>query len=308
MTGQVQEGQTFRGTSRFVAFVNLVRLPHTVFALPFALIGVVLASYRHRLRLGEVGWVILAFTAARFAAMAFNRIVDRHIDAQNPRTSMRELPRGVLSVQEAWISVVVSVGVFLVAAAALNPLCLALAPLAILWVLGYSFTKRFTRWSHLVLGAGLGIAPVGGYLAVAGAWSHPWWLLVALSTAVTTWVGGFDILYALPDEGFDRAHSLHSIPAALGERRAIYVARGLHAVTILALLLTGIGAHLGPLYWCGLLIAAAILLYEHSLVHPGNLTKLDAAFFMMNGMLSITLLFFVLAERIRPLLLLGWRR
>ena len=308
MTGQLQEGQTFTGTSRFIAFVNLVRLPHTVFALPFALIGVVLASYRHRLRLTEIGWVILAFTAARFAAMAFNRIVDRHIDAQNPRTSMRELPRGVLSVQEAWISVAVSVGVFLGAAAALNPLCLALAPLAILWVLGYSFTKRFTRWSHLVLGAGLGIAPVGGYLAVAGAWSHPWWLLVALSTAVTTWVGGFDILYALPDEGFDRAHSLHSIPAALGERRAIYVARGLHAVTILALLLTGIGAHLGPLYWCGLLIAAAILLYEHSLVHPGNLTKLDAAFFMMNGMLSITLLFFVLAERIRPLLLLGWRR
>ena len=308
MTGQLQEGQTFTGTSRFIAFVNLVRLPHTVFALPFALIGVVLASYRHRLRLTEIGWVILAFTAARFAAMAFNRIVDRHIDAQNPRTSMRELPRGVLSVQEAWISVAVSVGVFLVAAAALNPLCLALAPLAILWVLGYSFTKRFTRWSHLVLGAGLGIAPVGGYLAVAGAWSHPWWLLVALSTAVTTWVGGFDILYALPDEGFDRAHSLHSIPAALGERRAIYVARGLHAVTIVALLLTGIGAHLGPLYWCGLLIAAAILLYEHSLVHPGNLTKLDAAFFMMNGMLSITLLFFVLAERIRPLLLLGWRR
>ena len=147
MTGQLREGQTFTGTSRFIAFVNLVRLPHTVFALPFALIGVVLASYRHRLRLTEIGWVILAFTAARFAAMAFNRIVDRHIDAQNPRTSMRELPRGVLSVQEAWISVVVSIGVFLVAAAALNPLCLALAPLAILWVLGYSFTKRFTRWS-----------------------------------------------------------------------------------------------------------------------------------------------------------------
>ena len=287
MTGRAQEGQTFSGTSRFVAFVNLVRLPHTVFALPFALIGVVLASYRHRLRLADIGWVILAFAAARFAAMAFNRIVDRHIDAQNPRTAMRELPRGVLTVREAWVSVVVSIGVFLIAAAALNPLCLALSPLAVLWVLGYSFTKRFTRWSHLVLGAGLGIA---------------------LATAVTTWVGGFDILYALPDEGFDRAHSLHSIPAALGERRAIYIARALHAVTILALLVTGIGAHLGVLYWCGLLIAAAILLYEHSLVHPGNLAKLDAAFFMMNGMLSITLLFFVLAERIRPLLLLGWKR
>jgi 4-hydroxybenzoate polyprenyltransferase len=308
MTGRAQEGQTFSGTSRFVAFVNLVRLPHTVFALPFALIGVVLASYRYRLRLADIGWVVLAFTAARFAAMAFNRIVDRHIDAENPRTAMRELPRGVLSVREAWLSVVVSIAVFVVCAAALNPLCLYLSPLAVAWVLGYSFTKRFTRWSHLVLGAGLGIAPVGGYLAVAGSWSRPWWLLVVLATAVTTWVGGFDILYALPDEGFDRAHSLHSIPAAVGERGAIYVARALHIATVIALALTGIGAHLGVLYWCGLIIAAAILTYEHSLVHPGNLTKLDAAFFMMNGMLSITLLFFVLAERIRPLLLLGWRR
>ena len=308
MTGRAQEGQTFSGTSRFIAFVNLVRLPHTVFALPFALIGVVLASYRYRLRLADIGWVILAFTAARFAAMAFNRIVDRHIDAQNPRTAMRELPRGVLTVQAAWVSVVVSVAVFVLCAAALNPLCLYLSPLAVAWVLGYSFTKRFTRWSHLVLGAGLGIAPVGGYLAVAGSWSRPWWVLVALATAVTTWVGGFDILYALPDEGFDRAHSLHSIPAALGERGAIYVARVLHVMTIVALALTGVGAHLGVLYWCGLAVAAAILLYEHSLVHPGNLTRLDAAFFMMNGMLSITLLFFVLAERIRPLLMLGWRR
>src|SRR2546423_9737722 len=210
MTGQLQEGQTFTGTSRFIAFVNLVRLPHTVFALPFALIGVVLASYRHRLRLTEIGWVILAFTAARFAAMAFNRIVDRHIDAQNPRTSMRELPRGALSMREAWISVVVSVGVFLVAAAALNPLCLALAPLAILWVLGYSFTKRFTRWSHLVLGAGLGIAPVGGYLAVAGAWGRPWWMLCALSLAVMAWAGGVGVFYFLGGDEFQRAQRLCS--------------------------------------------------------------------------------------------------
>ncbi|HEY7236006.1 MAG TPA: UbiA-like polyprenyltransferase [Gemmatimonadaceae bacterium] len=308
MTGHAQEGQTFSGRSRFIAFVNLVRLPHTVFALPFALIGVVLASYRHRLRLADIGWVVLAFTAARFAAMAFNRIVDRKIDAQNPRTAMRELPRGVLSVHEAWISVIVSIAVFVLCAGALNPLCLYLSPLAVLWVLGYSFTKRFTRWSHLVLGAGLGIAPVGGYLAVVGTWSHPWWLLVALAAAVTTWVGGFDILYSLPDESFDRAHSLHSIPAAVGERGAIYIARGLHVLTIVALALTGVGAHLGVLYWCGLVIAAVILLYEHSLVHPGNLTRLDAAFFMMNGMLSITLLFFVLAERIRPLLVFGWSR
>jgi 4-hydroxybenzoate polyprenyltransferase len=307
MTGRAQEGQTFGGTSRLVAYVNLVKLPHTVFALPFALIGVVLASYRHRLRLPEIGWVILAFTAARFAAMAFNRIVDRHIDAENPRTAMREIPRGVVSVSEAWISVIVSIVVFVMAAAELNRLCLYLSPLAIAWVLGYSFTKRFTRWSHLVLGASLGIAPVGGYLAVAGEWSRPWWLLVGLAAAVTAWVGGFDILYALPDERFDRTHALHSVPASMGERRAIYVARALHVITVASLVLVGVAAHLGLLYWFGLAIAALILLYEHSLVHPGDLSKLDSAFFMMNGMLSLTLFFFVLAERIRPLLLLGWR-
>lgn len=307
MSERTQEGQTFTGASRFVAYVNLVKLPHTVFALPFALIGVVLASYRHGLRLAEVGWVILAFTAARFAAMAFNRIVDRHIDAQNPRTAMREIPRGVLSVREAWIAVVVSIAAFVLAAGALNRLCLYLSPVAVVWVLGYSFTKRFTRWSHLVLGASLGIAPVGGYLAVAGAWSRPWWLLVALAAAVTAWVGGFDILYSLPDERFDRAHALYSVPATMGEGRAIFVARALHLVTITALALAGVGAHLGVLYWCGLAVAAAILFYEHSLVHPGDLSKLDAAFFMMNGMLSLTLFFFVLAERVRPLLVLGWR-
>jgi 4-hydroxybenzoate polyprenyltransferase len=303
-----REGQTFAGPSRLVAFVNLVKLPHTVFALPFALVGVVLASYRHRLRLADVGWVVLAFTAARFAAMAFNRIVDRRLDAANPRTAMREIPRGVVSVGQAWVAVAVAGIVFVLAAAQLNPLCFALSPLALAWVLGYSYTKRFTRWSHLVLGAGLGIAPVGGYLAITSAWSRPWWLLLALAAAVTAWVGGFDILYALPDREFDRAHALHSLPASLGERRAILVARVLHALTVAALILVGLGAQLGILYWCGVVVAAAILLYEHSLVHPGDLSRLDAAFFLMNGVLSITLFFFVLAERIRPLLLLGWRR
>jgi len=268
----------------------------------------VLASYRHRLRLSDIGWVVLAFSAARFAAMAFNRIVDRALDARNPRTAMREIPRGVVGVGEVWISVVASSAIFVLAAGQLNRLCLYLAPVALVWVLGYSYTKRFTRWSPLVLGAGLGIAPVGGYLAITGAWSRPWWLLIALAAAVTTWVGGFDILYALPDEQFDRENALHSIPAALGERGAIRLSRLLHVLTIGALLLAGVGAQLGVLYWCGVVVAAAILLYEHSLVRPGDLSRLDAAFFLMNGMLSITLFFFVLAERIRPLLLLGWRR
>src|SRR5487761_2625100 len=170
------EGQTFtdRG-SRVIAYVNLVKLPHTVFALPFALVGVTLASYRRPLHLGQGLWVVGAFTAARFAAMAFNRIVDRDIDARNPRTAMREIPQGRLSVAEAWGSVVVASALFGFAAWRLNPLCFALSPVALVWVFFYSHTKRFTRWAHLVLGTGTAIAPVGGYLAVSGQWSRPWW-------------------------------------------------------------------------------------------------------------------------------------
>lgn len=307
MSTASREGQTITGASRIVAYANLVKLPHTLFALPFALVGVVLASYRHQLRLADVGWVVAAFTAARFAAMAFNRIADRDIDARNPRTAMRELPRGVLSVREAWASVIVAIGVFVLAAAKLNRLCLYLSPLAIAWVLWYSYTKRFTRWSHLVLGAGLGIAPVGGYLAITGAWSRPWWMLVALAAGVMAWVAGFDILYSLQDLEFDRAHELRSVPAALGEGAAISVSRALHAAAVVSLALVGVAAHVGWLYGVGVLVAAVILLYEHSLVRPGDLSKLDAAFFMMNGMLSITFFFFVLAERIRPLLSLSRR-
>jgi 4-hydroxybenzoate polyprenyltransferase len=307
MTSQAREGQTFGGGSRLTAYVNFVKLPHTVFALPFALVGVVLASYRQRLRLADIGWVVLAFTTARFAAMAFNRIVDRELDARNPRTAMRELPRGVLSTTEAWVSVIMSIGVFAVAAGQLNRLCLLLSPIAIGWVLFYSFTKRFTRWSHLVLGVGLGIAPVGGYLAITGAWSRPWWMLVSLAAAVTTWVSGFDILYSLQDADFDRAHALHSVPAAMGEAGAITVSRILHTLTIAFFALVGVATHVGWLYWVGVAVAAAILFYEHSLIRAGDLTRLDAAFFAMNGMLSITFFFFVLAERVRPFLTLAFR-
>ena len=298
MTGHAREGQTFTGPSRITAYVNFVKLPHTVFALPFALVGVVLASYRHRLRLADVGWVVLAFTAARFAAMGFNRIADREIDASNPRTAMRELPRGVLSTGEAWASVIVAIVVFGFAAAQLNRLCLLLSPIAILWVLFYSLTKRFTRWSHLVLGVGLGIAPVGGYLAITGAWSRPWWMLVALASAVTTWVGGFDILYSLQDVSFDRENRLHSIPAALGERAALAIARLLHVLTVAGLALAGRGADAGAVYFTGVLVAALLLLYEHSLVKADDFSKLNAAFFTTNGVISMVFFAFVLAERV----------
>src|SRR3954469_13330133 len=204
----VHEGQTFVGRGLLLRHANLVRLPHTLFALPFALVGVVLASYVAPITVSAVAWVVVAFTAARFAAMGFNRIVDREIDARNPRTRQREIPSGLLRVTEAVAAVSIASALFIYAAWRPNPLCAALSPLALGWVFFYSFTKRFTRWCHLVLGVGMSIAPVGGYLAVTGAWSDPWWMLVALALAVATWGGGFDVLYALQDVAFDKSQRL----------------------------------------------------------------------------------------------------
>jgi 4-hydroxybenzoate polyprenyltransferase len=172
---------------------------------------------------------------------------------------------------------------------------------ALAWVLFYSYTKRFTRWSHLALGVGLSIAPVGGYLAVTGAWSDPWWMLPALALAVATWVGGFDIFYALQDVAFDRAQGLHSVPVALGQRGALAVARGLHVATVLALAAVGVATDAGWLYAAGVVVAAALLVYEHSLVRADDLSRLDAAFFTMNGVISIAFFGFVLAERLTGL-------
>ena len=189
MTTAGREGQTFAGPSALARWASFVKLPHTVFALPFALTGVVLASRVVMPTIGQVGWVVLAFTAARFAAMAFNRIVDRDVDAKNPRTTLREIPSGTLQLGQAKASVVLAGVVFVFASWMLNHLCGSLAPVALAWVLFYSYCKRFTRWSHLVLGLGLGIAPVGGYLAVTGAWSDPGWMLPVLALAVMTWSG-----------------------------------------------------------------------------------------------------------------------
>jgi 4-hydroxybenzoate polyprenyltransferase len=293
-----REGQTFAGRSALVRYANLVKLPHTLFALPFALVGVVFASYVKEVTLRAVILVAVAFSSARFAAMAFNRIVDRRLDAINPRTARREIPTGAITVRQAVVAVVIASAIFIASARLLNPICFALSPLALLWVLGYSYTKRFTRGSHLVLGLGLGIAPVGGYLAVTGVWSDPWWMLPVLATAVMTWVGGFDVLYALQDVSFDRETGLHSIPAALGEDRAILVARALHTATVVALAIVGVGIEVGWLYWIGVSVVAALLLYEHSLVRANDLRRLDAAFFTMNGIISIAFFGFVLAERL----------
>lgn len=309
-----RDGQTMRGESLLVRLANFVKLPHTVFALPFALIGVLIASAHRSVTAPMFGWIVLAFTAARFAAMGFNRIVDRDVDAANPRTAMREIPRGALTLTQARVAVGGAALLFVFAASRLNTLCLLLSPVALLWTLGYSYTKRFTRWSHLWLGLGLSIAPVGGYLAVTGAWSDPWWLLGVLALAVVTWTGGFDILYALQDTEFDRAHGLHSLPSSIGVPRAIMLSRVLHTATVACLVLLVVanpfGLHtegapggvtasrVSLILWFGVGLVAVLLVWEHRLVKATDLSKLDAAFFTMNGIISIGLLVMVAAARI----------
>jgi len=292
------EGQLLRGRSLAVRYLNFVKLPHTLFALPFALVGVVAASLVAPVRWKTVALVVIAFTAARWVAMAFNRVVDRRYDALNPRTRLRELPQGALSLSQAWISIVVAGLLFLLSAALINPLCAVLGPVALAWVMTYSLSKRFTYWPHLWLGLSLAIAPVGGYLAVTGRWSHPWWVLVAITLAVATWVAGFDIFYALPDEGFDRTMGLRSAVVRLGLERSILFAKALHGLTIPTLVVFGWGAGFGVWYFVGVAVAAGILVYEHRLVRPNDLSRLGAAFFNLNAVMSGTVFGFALVDRL----------
>lgn len=293
-----REGQTLAGDSLVARYVSFVKLAHTLFALPFALLGVLEGSFRAQVTGRTVLLVIIAFSAARWVAMGFNRIADREYDARNPRTMNRELPRGTLSLRQAWVSVLVAGTLFFTAAWLLNPLCFLLSPVALVWVTLYSLSKRFTWWPHLWLGLSLAMAPVGGYLAVTGQWSTPWWVLIAITVAVATWVAGFDIFYALPDATFDRREGLRSAVVRLGERNSILLAKLLHGITIPALLLFGWGAGFGAWYMAGVVAAAAILVYEHQLVKPGDLSRLDAAFFTMNGVMSVTVFAFALVDRL----------
>jgi 4-hydroxybenzoate polyprenyltransferase len=293
-----REGQTFAGESLLVRYVNFVKLPHTVFALPFALVGVVQASFLAPVTVRQAVLVAVAFTAARFAAMGFNRIVDREVDARNPRTQNRELPSGRLSAGAAGAAVAAAGAVFVLAAGLLNRLCLYLSPVALAWVLTYSYSKRFTHWSHLWLGLGDGIAGPAGYLAVTGGWSQPWWALPALAGAITCWVGGFDVLYALQDEDFDRQHGIRSIVVSLGRERAVWVARLLHLLTLALLVWYGSGTAFGWIYYAGVGAAALLLLWEHRLVKPNDLSRLDAAFFTMNGVMSIVVFLGALMDRV----------
>jgi 4-hydroxybenzoate polyprenyltransferase len=280
------DGQVMRGGSRLVAYANFVKVAHTIFALPFTVVGLVTASRVRPLSVRVVLLAVVAFGAARFAAMGFNRIVDARLDADNPRTAGRELPAGRMSPWEARVLVGVMVLVFVAAAALLNPLCLALSPVALAWTLGYSYSKRFTALSHLWLGLGMAIAPVGGYLAVTGAWMTPWWGLVLLALVVTFWGGGFDTIYSLQDEAFDRERGLRSLTVSLGPARAILVSRLLHLGALAALVGFGLVAGYGAFYFAGVALAAVLLVWEHRLVVPGDYRRLDAAFFAMNGIIS----------------------
>lgn len=277
---------------------SLIKFEHTLFALPFALASAVVAA--HGLPAwSTLGWILLAMVGARSAAMAFNRIVDRRLDAQNPRTANRELPAGKVSLREAWALVGFSTLVFLGAAAMLNPLAFLLSPVALVIIFGYSLTKRFTSLSHLVLGLALGVAPIGAWIAVRGTLMNSLgaleWAPFILAAAVMLWTAGFDILYALQDIDFDKRAGLFSLPKKLGARNALWTARVLHALAFVLLIIFGTTTGLGVLYFIGAGVVAAALIYEHTLVHPDDFTRLNIAFFTMNGIVSVVFFVFTLA-------------
>jgi 4-hydroxybenzoate polyprenyltransferase len=270
--------------ARVMLFGRMIRFSHSIFALPFALSGVALASSEVDLRPGPALWIVVAMLGARSAAMGFNRLADQAIDARNPRTAARELPRGALSRADVWVFVLASSTALVLAAAMLNPLCLALSPLALFVVFAYSYAKRFTVLSHLILGLALGIAPVGAWIAITGRFAVP---PVVLGLAVLFWVAGFDTIYACQDVDFDRREGLHSLPARLGVARSLLLARGFH-VACLGLLTTLYRMlPLHPVYLAGVAGVGALLIYEHSLVSSDDLSRIDAAFFSVNGWISV---------------------
>ena len=265
-------------------WARMVKFSHSLFALPFALSGTALAAMRQGVTVSQVGWVIVAMFAARNAAMGFNRLVDQRFDAANPRTAQRELPSGALTRGSVWIVTLLLIALFVFAAFRLQPICGWLSPIALAVILGYSYTKRFTWGSHLVLGLALAMAPIGGWLAITGSF-HP--VPLWLGLAVLLWVAGFDVIYSCQDADFDRKAGLHSIPSRFGLATALNIARALHAATVACLIAVGLSGNLHPAYWAGIALIAAILIWEHRLVTPDDLTHLDMAFFNLNGIISI---------------------
>ena len=292
-------------------YLSLVKFSHTIFAMPFALIGFFLSVIRLHFWDNSItpGWhstiypkwffllkfilVILCMVFARSAAMAFNRWLDKNFDAKNPRTAIREIPAGMIKANNALWFVFISCLLFVVCCFFINKICFYLSPVALFVVLFYSYTKRFTALCHLVLGVGLSLAPIGAYLAVTGQFAL---LPILFSFTVLFWVSGFDIIYALQDEEFDKSNRLHSIPAALGKSKALMVSNLLHLFSATCVISAGIYGHFGLWYWIGVAIFCGLLIYQHTLVKPNNLSKVNMAFFTTNGIASVVFAIFVILD------------
>ena len=278
--------------SRIKTVLEMIKFEHSVFALPFALTGALLAARATRHgwpSLRQIVWIIVAMVAARSAAMTVNRIADLRYDRENPRTQQRALPTGALTLQFAWFFTLVAVAIFFLAAWQLNSLALKLAPLAVAILFFYSFTKRFTNWSHLFLGFALGISPAAAWIAITGGLDPR---MLILCAAVTLWVGGFDVLYACQDIDYDRRAGLFSVPKRFGIARALFIARAMHLGVVALLSWLAFSFVLPWPAWAGIAVVAALLTYEHSLVKADDLSKLDAAFFAVNGYISMLFLLF----------------
>ncbi len=283
-------------------YLSLVKFSHTIFALPFAMIGFFLGVIKYESIYNPLPWyqkygskfllVIVCMVTARSAAMAFNRYLDRHFDAKNPRTAIREIPKGIISAKNALAFTIISCIAFITACYFINRYCFYLSPVALFVILFYSYTKRFTALCHLVLGAGLSLAPIGAYLAVVGGFDT---LPALFSFTVLFWVSGFDIIYALQDIEFDKSESLYSIPAALGKPKALRVSELLHFFSAACVIIAGVYGRLGILYWIGTAVFAGMLIYQHSIVKPNDLSKVNIAFMTANGIASVVFAVFVIA-------------
>lgn len=273
-------------------YLKMIKFSHSVFALPFAFTSAIIAASGIP-KLEQIIWITIAMVAARSGAMGLNRIIDREIDSANPRTSKRELPKGVIAVSEAIVFVLISFGIFIFSSYMLNPLCLKLSPVALIVLLLYSYTKRFTWTSHFILGLAISAAPIGAWIAVKGTFNIE---IIAMGIAVVFWLAGFDVLYALQDLDFDKRYGLYSVPKRFGIRKSLYLSRILHGFSFGLLLVNGIIFKLGGFYWAGMFVIAGLFLYEHSLIKENDLNRLDFAFFNMNGYISAAVFIFTMLD------------
>lgn len=280
---------------RIGSYLSLIKFSHTIFAMPFALIGFVLGTKNVAFEFSffKLLLVILCMIFARSGAMAFNRFLDKNFDAKNPRTAIREIPAGLVSANSVLIFTIINCCLFIICTYFINQLCFYLSPIALIVVLGYSYTKRFTNLCHLILGLGLSLAPIGSYLAVTGSFNF---IPLLFSVCVIFWVAGFDIIYALQDEGFDKENKLFSIPASMGISKALVVSKFLHLMSALALVASGIIGNFGAMYWIGFILFVGMLVYQQSIVKPNDFRKVNFAFIAANGIASVVFSCFVIMD------------